>query len=163
MPQTMQKMLIRPFNSQDSEAVARLFHDTIHRVNAADYSPEQLKAWAPADIHFKDWKAACTETYTAVCHPEGAETVTGFGMLKDTGHVDCFYVHHLWQGRGIGRLIMEHLTSRALAQGADLMTSDVSITAVPFFRSCGFHILCEQQVSVRGATLTNFRMEKPLR
>lgn len=154
---------IRRFQESDTEDVARLFHETVRTVNAGDYSPEQLKAWAPDDIHFKDWKAACTEVYTIVAVPEDNHMISGFAMLKESGYVDCFYVHHLWQGKGAGRQLMKHLISRALSQGNDLLTSEVSITAVPFFRKFGFRIIGEQQVSVRGVAMTNFRMVRPLK
>lgn len=39
---------IRKFCAEDAAAVARLFHETVHRVNAADYTPSQLRAWSPA-------------------------------------------------------------------------------------------------------------------
>ena len=37
---------IRSYDPADCCTLARLFHDTVHTVNAADYTPEQLDAWA---------------------------------------------------------------------------------------------------------------------
>ena len=34
----------------------RLFFHTVHTVNAADYSPEQLDAWAPLIPDAGDWQ-----------------------------------------------------------------------------------------------------------
>ena len=39
---------IRNYASEDCLILARLFYDTVHTVNARDYTPEQLEAWAPA-------------------------------------------------------------------------------------------------------------------
>ena len=40
-------MRIRSYVRRDAEAIVRLFYDTVHRANAADYTPAQLEAWAP--------------------------------------------------------------------------------------------------------------------
>src|SRR6267378_3527223 len=37
----------RPYKPEDTATLARLFTETVHSVNAADYSREQLAAWAP--------------------------------------------------------------------------------------------------------------------
>ena len=39
-------MRIRRYEPDDLSQITALFYDTVHAVNAADYSPEQLDAWA---------------------------------------------------------------------------------------------------------------------
>ena len=36
---------IRNYAPEDCLILARLFYDTVHTVNARDYTPEQLEAW----------------------------------------------------------------------------------------------------------------------
>lgn len=38
---------LREFREEDMPDMAILFYDTVHSVNAVDYSKEQLDAWAP--------------------------------------------------------------------------------------------------------------------
>lgn len=40
-------MLLRKYEPSDGDAMAALFYDTVHSVNAGDYTKEQLDAWAP--------------------------------------------------------------------------------------------------------------------
>ena len=40
-------MQIRPVKRADIPQIARLYYETVHRVNARDYGPEQIRAWAP--------------------------------------------------------------------------------------------------------------------
>ncbi len=40
--------------------------------------------------------------------------------------------------------------------------TEASITARPFFERCGFLLVAEQTVALRGQQFVNFRMEKPL-
>lgn len=40
------KMLIREYQSSDCKELAELFYNTVHAVNAKDYTKEQLDVWA---------------------------------------------------------------------------------------------------------------------
>ena len=35
--------------------MARLFYDTVHTVNARDYTPEQLAVWAAGQVDLAAW------------------------------------------------------------------------------------------------------------
>ena len=50
-------MKIRAFLPQDAEETYLLFCDTVHKVNRADYSPEQLNAWADGKTDVNAWAA----------------------------------------------------------------------------------------------------------
>lgn len=39
-------MLIREYQSSDCKELAELFYNTVHTVNAKDYTKEQLDVWA---------------------------------------------------------------------------------------------------------------------
>ena len=43
-------MELRLYRSEDCPALAQLFYDTVHTVNARDYTPEQLDAWADGQV-----------------------------------------------------------------------------------------------------------------
>ena len=43
-------MYLRLYRPEDLESLTRLFFETIHTVNAGDYTPEQLWAWAPGAV-----------------------------------------------------------------------------------------------------------------
>ena len=48
-------MFIREYQPADGTALAELFYDTVHTVNAKDYGKEQLDAWAPDKMDLKQW------------------------------------------------------------------------------------------------------------
>lgn len=48
-------IVIRIYDPEDCQSLARLFYDTVHTVNAADYTPEQLSAWATGEVDLKAW------------------------------------------------------------------------------------------------------------
>lgn len=154
-------MKIRPFQPGDTDQVARLFHETIRSVNSKDYSDKQLRAWAPDDIHFKDWESFCLSKHTFVADDKG--TIAGFAQLEENGYIDCFYCHKDYQRKGVGSKLYKKLEQKAFAMHLSCLYTGSSITALPFFKSKGFKIIRKQQVYKAGEQLTNFKMEKTLK
>ncbi|MGB3649724.1 MAG: GNAT family N-acetyltransferase [Rivularia sp. (in: cyanobacteria)] len=150
---------IRLFDKQDAEQIARLFHQTIREVNINDYSLNQVKAWAPDDIYFRDWVSVCSERFTYVADDNG--TIAGFGELESDGHIDCFYCHKNYQRMGVGKKIYHAIEAKACELKIHLYT-EASITAKPFFLRMGFSIMKKQQVECRGESFINYTMEKYL-
>ena len=52
---------VRPYKPEDTATLARLFTETVHSVNAADYLPEQLAAWAPDPPDMEHWRRCLSE------------------------------------------------------------------------------------------------------
>ena len=154
-------MIIRPFQKQDGDRIAKLFHDTVREVNIRDYSLAQVRAWAPDDLNFCDWEAECLDTFTYVAEEKGE--IVGFAQLEANGHIDCFFCHKNYQRCGVGTRLYRAIEAKALELGLELLFVEVSITARAFFKSRGFSLVKEQQVSCRGEKLTNFVMEKSLK
>jgi UPF0176 protein len=153
-------MLIRLFQKQDSDQIAKLFHDTIREVNIRDYSPAQVQAWAPDDLYFTNWTEDCTSNFTYVAEEEGE--IIGFAQLETNGHIDCFFCHKDYQRCGVGTRLYRAIEAKALELKIERLFVEVSITARAFFKSRGFSVVKEQQVTCRGEKLTNFVMEKSL-
>ena len=89
-------MILRPYGKEDCGQTARLFYETVHTVNARDYSPSQLAAWAPAPPRPEAWHASFCGHYALVAEENGA--VVGFGDIDGTGYLDRLYVHKDYQG-----------------------------------------------------------------
>jgi putative acetyltransferase len=153
-------MKIRLFEKQDAEKVARLFHETVREINIRDYSRDQVEAWAPENIHFRDWEEICSNRFTYVADDEGV--IAGFGELEPNGHIDCFYCHKNYQRCGVGSQIYQAIEAKALDLGVGHLRTEASITAKPFFQRMGFSIVEEQKVTCRGEIFTNYVMEKSL-
>jgi putative acetyltransferase len=72
------------------------------------------------------------------------------------------YVSKNHQSIGIAAEIYNELEKFAQANQLDKISSDVSITAKPFFEKKGFEMIREQQVDINGIKLTNYKMQKNL-
>jgi len=154
-------MNIRLFAPQDTEQIARLFHETVREVNQPDYTINQVKAWAPHDLHFHDWLQFCSQNLTYIAEEQGI--ILGFAQLEYNGYIDCFYCHKHCQRRGIGTQIYASIEAKACQLGIERLYTEASITAKPFFLKMGFSLLHKQSVQCRGETFINYAMEKVLR
>lgn len=148
-------MELREYRPGDGPALARLFYDTVHTVNARDYTPAQLDAWADGRVDLAAWDRSFRAHLTLVA-VEG-ETPVGFGDMDGTGYLDRLYVHRDWQGRGVATALCDALEGRV---AAERFVTHASLTARPFFARRGYRVVREQQVERHGVLLTNFVMEK---
>ena len=54
------EIIIRKYKPSDCRRLMELFYDTVHSVNAGDYTAEQLDAWAPKNMDGEQWKLSGT-------------------------------------------------------------------------------------------------------
>jgi putative acetyltransferase len=132
-----------------------LFINTVHTVNARDYSPEQLDAWAPQDLDEEQWDRSFREHFALVAVQEGE--IVGFGNIDSTGCLDRLYVGAAHTGCGIAAALCDRLEAHAKGP----FTVHASITAKPFFEARGYRTVRQQTVERKGVKMTNFLMEKP--
>ena len=152
----MTSVVLRLYRPEDCGALARLFYETVHTVNAADYTPEQLDAWATGKKPLDTWDRSFRANTTLVAEAGGQ--VVGFADMDAGGYLDHLFVHWDFQRQGIATALCD-----ALEAGCSCLryTTHASITARPFFQIRGYRVVREQQVDCRGVLLTNFVMEKP--
>ena len=155
-------LVIRPYGEADAAATLAIFLAAVTETAAADYSPEQIQAWARPDSRDLDtWHAAMRHRAGYVATVDGA--AVGFSDVSPAGYIDMLFVSPRYQRRGIARRLLRYVEAQARdAQAADL-TADVSITARPLFERSGFTVQEERHPVKSGVQLTNFRMRKQLR
>lgn len=150
---------VRAYRLDDAQALANIFYNTIHRVNCQDYSAEQIKAWAPESSRDPNtWRAKWEKLSPLVAEKEGV--IVGFAEFEANGHIDCFYVHHEYIGKGVGSALIDEIERIACEKVIDRIYVEVSITAKPFFEAKGYEVVRSQRVTIRGIELKNFKMEK---
>lgn len=147
-------MFIRKYESSDCKDLAELFYNTVHTINAKDYTKEQLDAWASGQVDLEKWDQSFQEHFTVVAVENGI--IVGFGDIDTTGYFDRLYIHKNNQRKGIATAICDQLESKV--QGK--IVTHASVTAKPFFEKRGYKVLKEQQVVRKEIFLKNYVMEK---
>lgn len=150
---------LRPYSPEDLEALLRLFYESVHRTACADYSTEQLDAWAPEKLDWDAWQEKFSTTETWVVEKDGVPV--GFAN-REKGYFDCLYVAPAHQRRGVATMLAEAVEQSAAQEGIARLTVEASRTARPFFEKRGYRMLRAQRVKRRGQTLENFVMEREM-
>ncbi len=148
-------MFIREYTSSDCKQLAELFYQTVHVVNAKDYTNKQLDVWATGYVDLKEWNKLFLEHNTLVAIENSI--IVGFGDIDKSGYLDRLYVHKDYQGQGIATAICNKLEQSVKACK---IVTHASITAKPFFEKRGYRVIKEQQVIREGIALSNYVMEK---
>ena len=148
-------MQLREYTPSDCAQLAELFYQTVHNVNAKDYTQEQLDAWATGEVDLQAWDKSFRAHRTIIAVVNGE--IVGFGDMDETGYLDRLYVHKDYQVQGIASAICDELERFAAGK---TFTTHASITAKLFFQHRGYRVVCKQEVIRRGVALTNFIMEK---
>lgn len=133
-------MKIRKYQPSDCRELTELFYNTVHIVNAKDYTEEQLNVWASGKVDLEKWNQSLQEHFSIVAVDN--ETIVGFGDIDDTGYLDRLFVHAKYQRKGIATAICEQLEQAVPGK----IITHASITARPFFEKRGYRVFKEQQV-----------------
>ncbi|WP_018759853.1 GNAT family N-acetyltransferase [Paenibacillus terrigena] len=154
---------LRKYEDSDIEEIVTLFYETVHTINARDYSPEQLDVWASRDdqeTRIAAWRSSLRRhmTYVAVM----GDSIVGFADLTLEGYLDRLYVHKDAQGQGVATALVNTLESEAARLRIRGINTDASVTAKSFFERRGYVVIASQIVERKGVQLVNFKMHKSL-
>lgn len=151
-------MNLRPARDNDTAALTALFHDSVHKIASASYTPEQLKAWAPASPDLAQWQTRLASLNTLVAEKEAA--MAGFISFTDDGHIDLLFTSPMFARRGVASMLFEAAEKQLQANGGRHLTTDASLEARPFFETRGFEVLEAQTVERNGVQFRRFAMVK---
>lgn len=150
-------MELRKYKFTDVNEIAQLFYETIHSVNAKDYTKEQLNVWATGHVNLEKWDRSFQSHQTYVATENNK--IVGFGDIDETGYLDRLFVHKDFQGKEIATTIC-NILERTI--NTNCIKVHASITAKSFFEKRGYKIVKEQTIERQGVLLTNYIMEKHL-
>lgn len=144
----------------DLKEMQELYLGTIQSVCTNDYNPAQIEAWTSGVHNTERWIDVIRTQFVLLAVIENK--IVGFGTLKDGNYMDFFYIHKEHQRQGIANELLTKLELEAQIQHSKIITSDISITAKPFFERKGFTVKAEQRNIRLGVELINYKMEKEL-
>lgn len=159
-------MELKKYRQEDLTALLELFCQTVHNISTADYNTAQQDAWAPYSVVEDNmvrqrWDNSLQQHLSLVAWDDGK--IVGFAdMDVEQGYLDRMYVRTDFQRRGVATALAQCLEQAAKDAGCSRVTSDVSISARPFFEGRGYRVLARQRVERKGVAMTNFKMEKIL-
>ncbi|NMH26835.1 GNAT family N-acetyltransferase [Flavobacterium silvaticum] len=138
----------------------QLYVDTIRSVCSNDYSKEELEVWSSSSQKTERWQEMMATQFVLLA--EINNQIVGFASLKESNYIDFFYIHKDFQGKGIAKQLLLKIEQQAKENGSHLLSSDISITAKPFFEKHDFIALKEQYNVRENVVLVNYKMEKKI-
>ena len=134
-------MTVRRFLPEDSKEVSALIVKTLREVNSQDYSMEYIETIIlrsqPEDV----LKRAEWTHFYVVCDADKIVGCGAIGPYWDHDNESCLFsifVLPEYQGKGIGRKIIETLEQDAFFLRARRIEIPASITATPFYLKMGY-------------------------
>ncbi|MCB7137304.1 GNAT family N-acetyltransferase [Cellulosimicrobium marinum] len=153
-------MHLRDYESADAAATLDVFRRAVRGTASRDYSPEQVRAWAPDDVDVARWAARRAAARTQVAEHEGR--VVGFTDVDAEGYVDMLFVDPGVVRQGVASALLGWVAATARSDGATELTTHASVTARPFFEARGFVVVAERRPVLRGVEMVNYAMRRPL-
>ncbi len=132
---------IRPFRSGDENAAAYVVRTTLEVSNSRDYPPafirENIESHSPEVIAAR---AKESHFYVALNGETivGCGGITGYWGSTTESYILTVFVLPEYQGRGVGRKIMETLEADEYFNRAWRTEIGASLTAVPFYQHIGY-------------------------
>ncbi len=149
---------IRRYREAEVMALFEIYYSAIHLVASRDYTPEQVEAWAPRSLDPERWRRKIRDINPFVAEADGQ--LVGYADLQANGYIDHFFVSGARPREGIGAQLMRHLLNEAQRFGLTELTSDVSLTAQPFYERFGFHVVEQRSHELRGVLIPNALMQR---
>ena len=155
-------MKIRPFQERDAEALAELFHASVHRIGSLDYSSAQISVWSPHKPSGLQYVQPASDGRVFLVAVDENDQPIGYGDLEPNGQIDHLYCHPDFAGKGVGKTIYQQLERAAKDQGISRLFVEASEAARRLFERQGFLVEKRLEHMIDGVQIHNYRMTKDI-
>lgn len=153
-------MVIKKGSILEIPEMQKLFVETVLSVNTKDYSLKQVEAWASCVGEVVYWEKRFDEFQFFVCYIK--EELVGFVSVNKVGFIHSLFISKNHQRKGVAKELMKNAEQFACNSKAKELTSEVSITAKPFFEKNGFETIEKQNATAKDVVLINYKMRKSI-
>jgi putative acetyltransferase len=149
--------MIRQATGNDIAGIAAVFEAAIRQSCSADYTAQQINAWADRKSDYAMWQYKIERDYFLIAEDEWH--INGFASIGHKGYLDFLFVHPNNQRKSVAGRLLSQIQSFAAAHGINPISTHASITALPFFIKKGFEIVREDCNIIKGIALKNYLMQ----
>lgn len=132
---------IRLFQPTDAQETSNMIADTLRIINSKDYPPEIIEKLIdkmPPEMLCRRANEGHMYVVLDGAVIIGVGCIAGFWGSTTESILLTIFVHHAYQGQGIGRHIVETLEQDEYFLRAKRIEVAASITAVEFYRKFGY-------------------------
>lgn len=155
------KYKIRQLEERDIPEMQELFRSTVLNINIKHYTQEEVEDWASCGDNPGRWKELLFyNQYIGAFNEENL--MIGFSSMNKEGYLHSMFIHKDWQGKGVATQLLSEVEHMARQYKVTEITTEVSLTARPFFEKKGYEVVNIQKCRANKLELTNFVMRKLL-
>jgi putative acetyltransferase len=159
----MSDISFRRATPADAGEILGIKRAAIEELEHWQYSPEQIRAWAPKESYLDTFEQAIDDEQFVVYVAEEADAIVGYGALNVPGErIDAVYVHPDHHGNGIATVLVKQLELSARFQEVPELDIMAAKNAVPFYRSVGYWRLDDEVTTIDDVDLELVRLRKRL-
>lgn len=153
-------MLIRAYQSADTETLVAVFRDAVVGTGSTAYDPQQIAVWSSYPDDLEKFRQQLSSGVTLVAVVE--ERPVAFGQLEAPDHIAFLYTASPFNRQGLGTEIYLRLEAQALDWGVFQLRTEASRISKHFFLKMGFEVVEAEWVDRKGIQIERFRMRKIL-
>lgn len=151
---------IRGMRLSEFNTVAKLIYDSVHTLCTNEYTPQELDAWVPPDMHMPAFRSSLSRCY-AIVALHGREIV-GFMSTERDGYVNRLYTRPDWVNKGVATALLENTQNWAMKHNIRFLTLESSKSAEAFYTKCGFEKIGEIKSVKNNLVFFSAKMRKEL-
>lgn len=151
---------LRRYTPDDAEDIARLYGSSVREIAIAQYSLEEVEAWASYADEVEELRYRLAEGLTLVAETDGR--LVAFGQLKPLDHIAFLYTIKEFSRMGIATSIYKRLEEFAIRKGSAALGTDASRISKPLFEKLGFWVVKPVIEERKGVKIECFVMRKEL-
>ena len=137
----MYEFTVRRFQIEDAEEVAALIRKTLQIINAKDYSKDSIDRLVEQHTTEHVIERASWTHFYVICDGAliiGCGAIGSYWGKDDESSLFTIFVLPEYQGKGVGKLIIETLEQDEYFLRAKRIEIPASITACAFYRKMGY-------------------------
>jgi putative acetyltransferase len=159
-------LTVREMRPEDARAFLEVHHAAVRGIAAKDYAPDVIEAWAPLPLTRRLIKGVRTNRdgeYRLIAEIEGR--IVGIAALvARKNELRACYVAPEASRKGVGSALMREIERAAREQGATFLEAESSLTASPFYATCGYEIRgYGEHILPNGQIMSCVKMRKELK
>ena len=156
---------VRRAEHKDAGGIIQAHRRSIRELCAADYTPEQIEAWAGRNFKEELWRATIDKDFVWVVS-DASPAIYGFGHLQEkegAAYIAGLYFVPELKGKGFGREIFSLMVAECQKRSLAKLKLHSTKTALAFYQHLGFQALGpETSIRLGGEAIPCYEMECPL-
>ena len=153
---------LRPFETGDASAVARLTLDAILKIGPQAYSADQVRVWSKGHHKAERFLERADAGHLIYVMADATNEPAAYALLEPDGHLDMLYCSPTHVGNGLATRLLQHAENEARKLELTKLYTEASELAQPAFTRAGYTTSHRRDFEIDGVAIHNYAMEKPL-